>query len=303
MRPRVAAALLSAALVGCAGGAPPAAPAPPALLTVQVFGGFPSERAPLPKDRVALLVDSTGSMARGTGQGPSRLRATRTATERFSESLQPGSELELFVLGNDSRASCDRLATRYDGDREELVERIGGLRARGKGSLAAALDRIASLEEGGFERVVAFTALDDGCGGDLCQAAEKLAARGARLDLVLIGSVEAPPCIAEVRGRHLDAMPVPWQRGAPVAFHVESTSPEPAVMACSEAGGLPVQVPKGSAAVVVKLDPPLRVKRRFRPGTRWVLQVLDFPGLDPQERQWRWQAGSPPVSATTPEEP
>ena len=53
----------------------------------------------------------------------------------------------------------------------------------------------------------------------------------------------------------------------------------------------------GAAAVVVQLDPPLRIVRNFNPGTRWVLQVLDFPGLDPPERQWRWTAGASPEAA------
>ena len=33
-----------------------------------------------------------------------------------------------------------------------------------------------------------------------------------------------------------------------------------------------------------------RVERNFPPGARVVLEVLDFPALDPPERRWRWQA-------------
>jgi hypothetical protein len=288
-------------LAGCAGGTGGSAALPaqvePALLRVEMFGGFRAERPALPPDRVALVVDATGSMASPTGQGPSRARATRAAAERFAAALPAAADLELFVLGNDAGAGCQVAPKRYDGDRDALLGRIRDLRAGGEGSLAGALDRFGSAEEGGFERVVVITALDDDCGGGLCEAVQGLAARGVRLDLVLIGEVEAPDCIAEASGGRRDVVPVPWQRAAQVPFHVESVGAEPAVVVCGEAGGLPVQVPSGTAGVVVQLDPPLRVEHGFRPGERWVLQVLDFPGLDPKERQWRWQTAVSPVAA------
>jgi hypothetical protein len=78
---------------------------------------------------------------------------------------------------------------------------------------------------------------------------------------------------------------------------VERTGPDPAILVCGESGGLPVELAPGPADVVVKLDPPLRISRSFEPGTRWVLQVLDFPDLDPPERQWRWLADPAPVAA------
>ena len=44
----------------------------------------------------------------------------------------------------------------------------------------------------------------------------------------------------------------------------------------------------GRGTVVVELDPPLRVEAYFAPGRRHVLQVVDFPALDPETRHWRW---------------
>ena len=217
------------------------------------------------------------------------VRAARSAAQRFAERLSTDTELELFVLGNVRSAGCNSLPTSYAGERGELIDRTGRLRGRGKGSLVTALDGFASPAEGGFERVVAITALDDECGGDLCQAIQGLAERGIRLDLVLIGATEAPTC-AEVTRAEAAETPLPGRNGAPVEFAVESVGADPAVMVCGETGGLPVRLAPGAAAVVVKLDPPLRVESDFEPGTRWVLQVLDFPALDPPERQWRWKA-------------
>jgi len=34
---------------------------------------------------------------------------------------------------------------------------------------------------------------------------------------------------------------------------------------------------------------PLRVERSFLPGSNLVLQVIDFPALDPRVRKWRWK--------------
>jgi hypothetical protein len=50
---------------------------------------------------------------------------------------------------------------------------------------------------------------------------------------------------------------------------------------------------------VLQLDPPLRLDRSFAPGSRWQLDVLDFPALDPPVREWRWRELPPePVPAS-----
>ena len=60
------------------------------------------------------------------------------------------------------------------------------------------------------------------------------------------------------------------------------------VIGCSEVGGLPIAAPPGRGTIVVELDPPLRVEATFAAGRRHVLQVIDFPALDPATRHWRW---------------
>jgi hypothetical protein len=286
-----------AALLACAGSpTTPDAANVPARLRVEMFGGFAASPGPVPADRVVLLVDSTGSMVRDTRSGSSRVRAARAAAERFVANLPGDASPELLVIGNGPGSRCSTAPARTVG-RERVLSQVSNLRAGGQGSLVAALEGIAesaAAEDGGFPRVVAITSLDDGCGGDLCGAAQALVQHGVRLDLVLIGDVAAPACLTEVIGIPRDGPPVPWPTQSTAAFHVESRGPDPAILVCGESGGLPVQVPPGNVDIVVKLDPPLRVEHRFQPGTRWVLQVLDFPGLVPTERQWRWHADAVP---------
>jgi len=110
-----------------------------------------------------------------------------------------------------------------------------------------------------------------------------------RLDLVVIGDALVPECVGayrEVRtgGPPPGASPAPLPR-----FHVETTAMGvTAAVAWGEAGGVPARIEPGLLTVVVEFDPPLRVKRTIAPGERWLLQVLEFPAIDPWARRWRW---------------
>ena len=301
-----AAALAAGACVfGCAffsdGGDADPPPRGPVRIRVEMFGGFPAPPAETGSDRVALLVDATDSMGRPTETGTPRVRAARAAAQRFAAELSEESELTLYTLGNEYDARCDTPAVAHTGTRADLSERIASLRDGGHGSLAAALDAFPAPADGGFERVVAITGLGDGCDGDVCAAVEGLAARGVRLDLVVVGGVAVPACVSGLARRESLHAANDWPVRAPVDFHVESTGADAAVLVCGESGGLPVEMLSGPSAVVVKLDPPLRLERSFPPGTRWLLQVLDFPALDPPERQWRWLDDGPPPVAAEPE--
>ncbi|MGH0028563.1 MAG: hypothetical protein ACQGVC_02140 [Myxococcota bacterium] len=290
--------VLALAAAGCAGAPPPPAvdARAPVRVRVEMLGGFAAERAPLPPGRVALVVDSTASMARATAAGPSRIRGARAAARRFVSTLPAATPLDLYVTGNDRGAACDDPITPRDGDRDDFDRGLARIRSRGEGSLATALAALpGAAEDGGYERVVAVSAFDDGCGDDLCPVAQGLADRGVRVDWVRIGEVPLPECLTELTRGLPAAPPVPWDTARPVPFHVQTAGADPAIVVCGESGGLPVQLAPGRAEVVVKLDPPLRVPRNFLPGTRWVLQVIDFPGLDPPERQWRWHADAAPA--------
>ena len=183
-RQRFATPLLALLLGGCAFGpwsvGNPAEPLPtgPARIRLELLGGFASEPTPLPSGRVALVVDATASMARATPAGPSRVRGARAAAERFIASLDAERPLDLWITGNARNAGCDDALSPHDGDRATLDRTVGRIRARGRGSLATALAALPGPDAGGYERVVGISALDDGCGGDLCAAAAGLVARG-----------------------------------------------------------------------------------------------------------------------------
>jgi hypothetical protein len=55
-----------------------------------------------------------------------------------------------------------------------------------------------------------------------------------------------------------------------------------------------VAVGPGVARLVVGLEPPLVLERGFPAASRWVLEIVDFPALDPPARHWRWRALAAP---------
>ena len=286
----------------------PVLPPSPALLEVEVLRGLsPQELQPTSADApVAVLFDSTRSMARRTQAGASHSVAARRAVQRFLGQLET-EPVWLYAMGSGAGPAdaCQRV---YRGARAEtpterpaLLSEINGLAARGEASLTASLDGLrADLKAEGQvagARVVVFSDLGDECGGDVCAAAEALVAAGARVDFVALGETPAPACLSEPKGL-VDLAPPPPAR-TDVHVRVEAQKPEPRVVGCSEAGGLPIEVPPGENAVVVALDPPLRLEANFSPGKRYVLQVLDFPSMDPPTRDWRW-VRQPPVSEPPP---
>lgn len=286
---------------------------PDARLQVELLRGFAT--APVAgsasASRVEVLLDLSRSMNERTAGGPRRYLAVRRAAARFVDSLPPDAAVGLHALGIDRVAECQPakaiVAPVGAGGRRAVRLEIDRLRVAGEGSLAAAIEsvRAALAAEGTLAgaRVVAFSDLGAECGGNLCSAAEHLVAGGALLDLVVIGESGVPVCldgIVAAGGASALAM-----EGTEPHFYVESHRGEPVTAACGVANGLPVLVPPGDAVVVVELDPPLRVERRFDAAERMVLQVIDFPSLDPPTRRWRWRSLEEPENGETPvrEEP
>jgi hypothetical protein len=114
--------------------------------------------------------------------------------------------------------------------------------------------------------------------------------------VVAIGDAQAPACLREPTGLAETLVP-PATADRPVHYRLEVTKPEPMVVGCSEVGGLPIAAPPGRGTIVVELDPPLRVEATFVPGRRHVLQVIDFPALEPATRHWRWLDARPAAEA------
>jgi hypothetical protein len=294
------------ACVGLACAPPsPEAPGGPALVALDVLRGFAAPPARVESLRAVAFVDATQSMSRRDPSGVLYLDAARASARRWLADLPDGASVELRAVGGERSASCGSSArplARPGAAPDAAVQvALDGLAPLGQGSLAAALSDLAEAQGGPVAtptRVVAWTALDDGCEASLCGAADALARRGMRLDLVVLGPAPAPDCLAKVELPTLPFAPPPAR--PPVGFCVERAGADSAVWGCSEAGGLPIATPFNAARVVVRLDPPLVVERSFPPETRWVLEVVDFPALGAGERQWRWRAmeGTLPTGAT-----
>jgi hypothetical protein len=291
----IAAALAGAAFLTCAGD--PGPPRDVARVSVDVLRGFsPEDVSPRESTApVVLILDATSSMRAPTSKGATHFAAAQRAATRFANDLPSQRAMWLYSLGAAEAADCQPV---YRGTRAPtaaargpLVEEILGVQPRGEGALAAALesvrDELWRADALMGARVVVFSDLVPACGGDVCAAAAKLLAGGARLDVVAIGDAQAPACLREPTGLAETLVP-PQTSDRPVHYRLEVAKPEPMVIGCSEAGGLPIAAPPGRGTIVVELDPPLRVEATFVPGRRHVLQVIDFPALDPATRHWRW---------------
>jgi len=306
MSARAAIAVLCAAagVLACANDA--AAPGDVARVSVEVLRGFSTEDV-APRETnapVVMLLDATRSMIEPTRQGSSHWAAAQRAAARFTNDLPSQRAIWLYELGAADAPHCQSV---FRGSRAAnaaargpLLEEIGAVSPQGEGALASALetvrDELWRSDALMGARVVVFSDFVPECGGDVCAAAAKLITGGARLDVVAIGEMQVPACLRETTGL-AESLPPPTSSDAPVHFRIEVAKPEPMVVGCSDAGGLPVATPAGRATVVVELDPPLRVEAYFAAGRRHVLQVLDFPALDPETRHWRWLDAKPEAAA------
>jgi hypothetical protein len=289
-------ALLCGALCACVAPTPP-----PARVSVALLSGRPAS-PPAGPARVAVVVDAGEDMAELTSGGASYWTGARRAAERLIGSLPTHTRADLLLAGGTAEAGClsppEPLA-----DDAAVATRLAEATPAGRAALAATLERLAERagEGDGPSRAVVFTRLSQSCGGDLCAAAQRLAARDVRLDLVVIGDAQPPACLAELSQREWASPPAGWAAATPVPFHVSSPSLEPGLRLCTDAGGHALPVPPGRATLVVRLEPPLRLERSFAPGSRWQLQVLDFPALDPPVREWVWRELPPePESGSEP---
>jgi hypothetical protein len=269
-------------------------PPKPARLRVELLRGFdaaPAEGA----SRVTLLVDVTRSMASATRAGPRKDVVARAAARRLVIGLPDATVVSLHALGAVGGACADPIHqadVQVGLNRFALFERIGALPIRGEGSLSSALHALAENGERPG-RVVAFTDLGGECESDLCAAAAEFAARGVRLDLVVIGDAAVPECLHEIATRPDALLAEDLLAPAPRHFHVTSAARgEPAIRSCGEANAAPVAILPGRGTLELDLEPPLRIERSFPPDSDLVLQVIEFPALDPPVRKWRWRQAS-----------
>lgn len=289
------AALLGLSLFACAAPAPLA----PATVRVDSVRAAPPVLAldlPTPTP-IHVLVDLTESMQERGSAGVTHLQAARHAAVRFLRALPEETDVTLHTLGTVSSSQCRAavpVRAPVDGPPGPALARIAAsLPSRSEGSFAASLESIArNLREepggGAGVRVVAIGDLYDSCQqSDLCAAARAVVSAGADLDLVVIGPVPVPACIAEIGSD--EAPPLAAQAAAPApSFHVSNEAEEAAASGAlvGRIGEEPLEVAPGRIRVRVDLDPPLEVGPiDLGPGARLRIRILEVPGSAPLYRE------------------
>jgi hypothetical protein len=288
---RATTAAASLLVLGCAS-APVWYDANP-MFAVHVWGGFVENPAsPADPQRAVVLIDASQSMRAPTPPGPSRVEVARTAASRFVLELPEDASVRVSDIGFGGACAPPRpLGHSAPGtDRIVLAGSLAGREAGAEGSIAQGLVSLAGSLGRGHEatRVVAFTDLNDSCGGDLCAAATALESAGASLDLVVIGEAQVPDCVgAMTRSRGTTDLPATLGE-RPIPFRVLLDG---AVAVEGRVGDAPVEIPAAPVTLVVDLDPPLLLgPMRISPDTVTRLEILDFPHATPPVREWRWEA-------------
>jgi hypothetical protein len=313
-------ALRVLALAAAAGTVPPslagrAAATESASLSVEVYRGLGAEDASSPgpsPERVELVVDLTRSMLRASADGRPLADLARGGAAALLRSLDESAEAALTVLGHAAGEGCtasERLAAAAPAPaRRDAADRLGELAPRSESSLAGALDQVRrQLEgEGGGRRarVVAVTDLEDGagdpCGGDLCEAARRLVAAGAWLEIVPTREVDPPACLS---GLLPSPAPPPSAAGtdAEPTFSVALDAAADEVVAEGRAGEGAVPVPPGLVTLLVHLDPPERIGPfRLAPGDAARVSVLESRESGVPRRVWRVERGDEAVGRAFP---
>jgi hypothetical protein len=288
-------ALLSVGLFACAAPEPLA----PAAVRVESVHAAPPRPAwdPTAPPPIHLLVDLTQSMQERGSAGVTHLQAARHAAVRFLRALPADAEVTLHALGTVSSSEC-RVAVPVEAPANAspglaLARIAASLPSRSEGSFAASLESIARLlraEPGGGTgaKVVAIGDLYDSCQqANLCEAAEAVVSAGADLDLVVIGGVPVPACIAEIGGDQEPPL-VTATAPPPRSFHVsrEAERSEASEALVGRVGGQALEVAPGRVRVRVDLDPPLEVGPvDLAPGALLRIRVLEVPGSAPLYRE------------------
>lgn len=293
-------------------------PAARAHLAVEVWSGFTQRPGAFRggPERVEILLDLSTSMRARTAGGPPRYAAARTAALRLVRSLPPQTSVAVRALGvtkgDDACAKAFVVQRPTRGaDPDALAPLLASLRPASESSLADAMDHL-SQDVGpdggrGLEgtRVVLVTDLGAECGGDLCAAAERLVAGGARLDLVLLSDVVVPQCFAKLAPPDEPQVALLESTPSRTTFRVEAheagSNAVGDVIGRGNIDGTPITVPPGAASIVLEMRPPSLIGPLvLEPGTLTRVRMLDFPTLDPPVREWRWDVDTFVPDATEP---
>jgi len=297
--------LASLALLGAAGCL--ATPAPNAWFAVDVAHGLASEPDSSGIARVAVVVDVTPSMAAGSRARSSNPEVAQIAAAHLLRSLPQDVPTSLVAFGTRG-PTCEApplVLGPESGRPGVLALRAEELSPVAEASLAATLDSVAAGLAAGpvgeRTRVVVFSDLEPKCGGNLCEAGERLMSTGATLDLVVLGGSQVPACLKSPAPPL--GLPGAVSRGTdlvPVSFRLVAAPDGPTrVPANGVAGERPLRVDPGPAVVELGLTPPLEVPVVLSAGTLVRLRVMDFPAASPPVRDWSVATEAPPAETTT----
>ncbi|MFE9332164.1 VWA domain-containing protein [Streptomyces sp. NPDC006925] len=192
--------------------AAPAAPAAPAARSAAESG----------TQALEIVLDSSGSMARRTGSGGTRMESARDAVGTLVDSLPDGYPTGLRVYGADRAASCTdtRLVEPVRPlDRAGLKKAVSAVRPKGETPIGPALRKAAAdlpdppRNTLGRRTIVLVSDGEDTCGDpEPCEVAEELSRDGLDLRIDAIGfqvrgeARKQLECIAEAgHGKYYDA--------------------------------------------------------------------------------------------------
>jgi Ca-activated chloride channel family protein len=185
-------------------------------LTCLAFGSAAGAQTP-EITPMLVIFDSSGSMTRPAG-AESRIVAAKRVMTEFLSALPDGMPLGLTIYGHRRPRDCrdiENVRPISPIDRSGLIEmsgRIGALQARGETPIAQTLIDAIPLFGGRRGRILLVTDGREECGGDVCAAAQRLAAAGIslRVDIIGFGTGAAERtalrCITDITGgRYLEA--------------------------------------------------------------------------------------------------
>jgi hypothetical protein len=230
------------------------------------------------------------------------------------DSLDDRAEVALTVLGHRAGEGCTEaeriLAPAPRASRRAAADPFGQLAPRSEASLAGAIDQVRrDLERAPSARrvrVVVVSDLDgataDPCGGDLCEAARRLVAAGAWLEVAPAGTAEPPACLTTLLPSPARPVSVPAGGvGDAPAFSVATSASADGVVAEGRAGAGAIEVPPGLLTLVVQLDPPEQIGPfRLDPGESARVSVLESVEGGVATRTWRLERGDEAVGRAFP---
>ena len=189
-----------------------------ALLSSALQPSIAAAEAPSPPaERLALIVDSSGSMKARLGKEP-RIDIAKRVVSELIAGLPGGLDVGLWAYGHRRKDDCadvEELAPIGPLDREAVGRRVKGLRPLGMTPITSSVQKVAATLQPGAAHNTTIVLVSDGeetCHADPCALVRTLRQKGLRFVLHVVGFAVGPKeraqleCIArEGGGRYFSA--------------------------------------------------------------------------------------------------